>query len=206
MDQAAISRPETYARKALAVDPNSGLAHVALAMVMRWRGEPVFAILESGIRADPDFAMLHKHYAWALSAAGMTSRAVDPALRAVALHPHNPSHYQIAVATLLDAGRTAEAVALTEKMHRLWRYDPGVEMQRLGMLFYGPDAQTALAAAKASPRKDDIRARPILEALAWRANPPTYEWTNFRSGCAQSLRRRCGLRVGSLHHRRADGR
>lgn len=179
IDEAVIARAETYARKALAVDPKSGLAHAALAMATSWRGEPVLAILESGIRADPDFAMLHKHYAWALSAAGMTSRAVDPALRAVALHPHNPGHYQIAVATLLNAGRTGEAVALTEKMHRLWRYDRGVEMQRLDMLFYAPDPQAALAAANASPRKDDISAGPILEALAWRADSKAYDWTDF---------------------------
>lgn len=176
---AVLAQADAYARRALAVDPTSGLAYVALAMVSSWRGEPVLEILERGIRADPDFGMLHKHLAWALSGAGMARQAVDPALRAVALQPHDPGLYQLAVATLLNAGRTEEAVALTAKMHRLWRYDRGVEMQRLDMLFYAPDAKAALTEFRASPRSRDPRAGAIHQTLIWRADPQAYDWAQF---------------------------
>lgn len=179
VNRAVLESAQAHADRALAVDPNSGLAHVALAMVSGWRGEPVLAILEKGIRSNPDFAMLHKHYALALSAAGMVSAAVDPALRAVALHPHDPGHHQIAIATLLNAGRTEEALALADKMQRRWRYDRGVAMQRLDVLYYERDPEAALAAFSASPLRDEPGAQIIGEALAWRANPDAYDWPGF---------------------------
>ncbi len=177
--RAVLARAHGYAKRALAADPTSGLAYVALAMVGKWQGEPVLDILERGIRVDPDFARLHKHYSLALSSSGMVSAAVDPALRAVALHPHDPSLYQIAVAALLNAGRTEEALALADKMQRRWRYDRGVAMQRLDVLYYERDPEAALAAFSASPLRDEPGAQIIGEALAWRANPDAYDWLGF---------------------------
>lgn len=179
VDDAVLSRAETYARRALAVDPNSGLAYVALAMAASWRGESSLGILERGLRADPDFGMLHKHYAWALTGAGLVSEAVEPALRAIALQPHDPNHYRIAVPALLNAGRIEEALLLSERMQRLWRYDEGMEMQRLDTLFHEPDAQAALASFSTSPLTRSIAAGSIRESLVWRSNPDAYDWSRF---------------------------
>ena len=179
IDDAVLERAETYARRALAADAKSGLAYVALAMASGWRGKSPLAILERGLRVDPDFAMLHKHYALALSGAGLVSDAVAPALRAVALQPHDPDLYRIAVGTLVNAGRSEEALVLSEKMRRLWRYDPGVEMQRLDMLFYAPDAKAALVAFSASPLHNAPPAGRIREALVWRTAPGAYDWSRF---------------------------
>ena len=176
---AELARAESYARRALAVDPSSGLAYVALAMASSWRGEPMLHILERGIRVDPDFAMVHQHYARALSAAGLVQRAVDPGLRAVALHPHEPGVYQLAVAALFDAGRTEEALSLSKKMQRLWRYDEGVELQRLETLFHAADPDAALAKASASPLRSASRTAAHFEALTWRADPTGYDWSRF---------------------------
>ncbi len=179
VDGTVLARAEGYARRALAADPKSGLAYVALAMARSRRGEPSLAILERGLRVDPDFAMLHRHYALALTAAGMVSKAVEPALRAVALHPHDPGNYRNAVAALLNAGKTDEALALASKMHRLWRYDHDVGLQRLQTLVYARDSAAALATIAASPQRSERRAAIIHETLSWRADPAGYDWASF---------------------------
>lgn len=179
VDPQVLARAESYAQRALAADPGSGLAYVALAMAASWRGDPVLKILERGLRADPDFAMLHRHYAQALSGAGMVSQVVVPALRAVALLPHDPGAYQFAVAALVDAGRTEEAMAMAARAQRLWHYDEGVEKQWLEMLAYASDPRAALTTAQASPMRKRPGMAAVFEALAWRAEPQAYDWSRF---------------------------
>jgi DNA-binding winged helix-turn-helix (wHTH) protein/tetratricopeptide (TPR) repeat protein len=176
---AVLSEAEGYARRALAADPRSGLAYVALAMAARWRGDPYLGILEQGLRVAPDFAMLHKHYAWGLTDNGMASAAVEPALRAVALLPHDPNHYQVAIVTLLNAGRTKEALALSKTMQGKWRYDPSVAIFGMNMLVHEPDIGAALKTLSENPRREDVSAKPVREALSWRKDPATYEWSQF---------------------------
>lgn len=192
VDKAVLVQAEAYAQRALAVDASSGLAYVALAMASSWRGEPVLAILERGLRADPDFAMLQKHYALALTGAGMVSKAVDPALRAVALHPHDPGLYQIALTALRNAGRIEDAEVMLGQMQRKWRYDRGVAIQRLDMLFHAKDAKAALATALASPLREEPEAAIFYEALAWRAEPERYDWARFDRVAEQSYRSNSG--------------
>lgn len=174
-----LASAQQHAQRALKADATSGLAYVALAMASRWKREPALDILERGIRVDPDFAMLHKHYAWALADSGMVSAAVDPAMRAVALHPHDPEAYRTAMATLANAGRIDEALSLSEKTKRLWRFDRNVELQRLELLFYEPDAKAALASFDTSPMRHESAAVRLREALVWRIDPKAYDWSNF---------------------------
>lgn len=179
VDDATLARAEGYARRALKADPGSGLAYVALAMAKGWRGEPMLATLEKGIRIDPDFAMLHRHYALALSGAGMVSQAVDPALKALALQPHEPAHFRIAVQALVNAGRTEDAAALAERAHRIWRFDRDVALLRIESLAQAPDARAALAALAVSPFREEPRAELVRHSLLWRSDPAAFDWPAF---------------------------
>jgi DNA-binding winged helix-turn-helix (wHTH) protein/tetratricopeptide (TPR) repeat protein len=178
-EDAVSRRAMTYARRALALDPRSGMAHIALAHALDRQGQPSFSTLEKGMGLDPDHAGLQARYAEQLMLAGYVEAAVEPTLRAIALQPHSNMFYDRAFYTLLRAGRESEAVALHRRMGRLWRNDPKVAVQRAELLFYRDDAAAALAEFDRNPPPTDPSVELLREKLTWRADPARYDWTRF---------------------------
>lgn len=174
-----VKRATAYARRALDLDPQSGMAHLALAQALAFQGKSNISTIEEGISLDPDHAWLQRSYAESLMQVGFVKAAILPSLRALALQPHYPGFYDRAFYTLLSAGRHEEAVDLHRLMQRLWRDDPRTAAQSGELLFYSNDPAAALAEFTRRPPAADETPELLLESLRWRADPASYDWARF---------------------------
>jgi DNA-binding winged helix-turn-helix (wHTH) protein/tetratricopeptide (TPR) repeat protein len=176
---AAAKRAMAYARKALAVDSHSGMAHLALARALDSQGRSNFSALEKGMKLDPDHGPLQAFYSAALKRAGYMDAAVEPIQRAAALQPNSKLLYDALFYTTLLDGRRAEAVAMNRRMQRLWRDDPLVVSQRSALVSQAPDPAAALRElGEGSPAVHGLSGT-ALELLRWSAAPGGYEWARF---------------------------
>lgn len=176
-EDAVAKRAMTYARKALALDAHSGMAHLALARALDRQGRSSFSALEKGMTLDPDHAPLQAFYSQALMRAGYMDAAVEPIQRAAALQPNSKPLYDLAFYTMLLGGRRAEAVALNSRMQRLWADDPLVVAQRSALVAQAPDPTTALK--KFDEGSPDGLSGSAHELLRWSTAPSGYEWARF---------------------------
>jgi len=174
-----------YARRALALDPNSGLAHQAFAMALDMQGHSGFETLEKGIKLDPEHGGLLASYAQGLFALGYVRASVAPATRAIALEPNDFGLTQGAIFNLIGSGRTQEARELQARADRLWpdRRD-SLLRSRSELLFYGDDPHAALQFLSENDAGDDRSVLRKLE-LQWRAAPARFDWSAFDREAAQ---------------------
>jgi tetratricopeptide (TPR) repeat protein len=110
-----IAEAEEAARKALSLDPNNALAHVASGLIHRARDDHDSAI-ESFTRAielDPNFAFAYAHKGAELMLVGRATETPSYVQQALRLSPHEPSigiFYWILGRSYFFAGQYGEAV------------------------------------------------------------------------------------------------
>jgi tetratricopeptide (TPR) repeat protein len=77
------------ARKALAIKPDYGLAHMSLGLALKGLGQLAEAVkeLEEGVRCSPEYASIHQRLAEVLDTQGRSAEAVVQYRRALALSP-----------------------------------------------------------------------------------------------------------------------
>ena len=167
-----------YARRSLAIDPKSGLAHQALGMALELQGKSGFAAYEDGVRMDPEHGWLLSRYSWGLFDLGYVNAAIGPGLRSVALEPGDQGAAIAVLYTLLGAGRLADARQLSDRIGRVWEETPGADRARSNLLFYARDPVAALAQYDADPSTGPFA--PIDRAeLVWRSDPARFDWAAF---------------------------
>jgi adenylate cyclase len=114
----ALPEAETWARRALELNDQEPLSHMALGSALLWRRDHEGALAEFDrmIALDPNFAQGHSARALALMYAGEPTRAIEPFAMAMRLDPHYPDillhfmaqanfslgKYEIAAQQLLD--------------------------------------------------------------------------------------------------------
>ena len=114
----ALIEAERWARRALELNDQEPVSHLALGNVLLWRREHEGALAEFDrtIALDPNFAQGHAARGLALMYAGEPSRAQEPLAKAMRLDPHYPDivlhflaqanfslgKYEIAAQQLLD--------------------------------------------------------------------------------------------------------
>ena len=98
----ALLEAERWARRALELNDQEPVSHMALGNVLLWRRDHEGALAEFGrmIALDPNFAQGHTAMGLALMYAGEPARALEPFAKAMRLDPHYPD----IVAALLGAG------------------------------------------------------------------------------------------------------
>lgn len=183
---AAAREAMRLARKALAIDPNSGLAHQAIGMASDVGGGDSFASFEEGVRRDPEHSGLLSHYAQALASMGYVQEAVEPGVRANALEPNNYWMAQGAMFRLLGAGRLDEARRLATHIERIWGDDFDTNYSRQALRFYDPDPARALALFDRSPPGNPLVAQRWRLELLWRLDPGRADWAAFDRNAAEA--------------------
>lgn len=105
------------ARRALALDPRTGEAWMALANEARKRRQYAEAerLLRRGIEAQPDHGSLNNFLASVLAAVGRTDEALVFARRAAALDPASPIKLATVASLLAQTGRPRAALALLDQ-------------------------------------------------------------------------------------------
>jgi adenylate cyclase len=114
----ALLEAERWARRALEMNDQEPVSHMALGNVLLWRRDHEGALAEFGrmIALDPNFAQGHTATGLALMYAGEPARALEPFAKAMRLDPHYPDivlhflaqanfslgKYEIAAHQLLD--------------------------------------------------------------------------------------------------------
>ena len=114
----ALLEAERWARRALELNDQEPVSHMALGNVLLWRRDHEGALAEFGrmIALDPNFAQGHTAMGLALMYAGEPARALEPFAKAMRLDPHYPDivlhflaqanfslgKYEIAAQQLLD--------------------------------------------------------------------------------------------------------
>ena len=168
-----------HARRALAIDPNSGFAYMAMAVAIEMKGQPALPMLEEGVRRDPEHAGLLSKYSRALVELGYVRAAVDPALRSNALEPNSFFTAQTALLALLAVGKLDEAARSNGHMKRVWDDSFNTGYTRNAMRFYEKDPIAALAAFDRNPPANPSLAERQRFELEWRAAPGSFDWSAF---------------------------
>lgn len=130
-----------YAERAIALDPRSGRAYIALSAAGDKFEPRSLDLLAEGIGRDPDQRSLHSFYATHLFNMGYVEASVRPALRALALDPASRNAYSAAVRRLLASGRVEQGFAVQRRAEELWPGNLDLAENRSRMLHYGDPAQ-----------------------------------------------------------------
>ncbi len=170
---------ERQAREALSIDPDSGLAHQAMAAASELTGRPAMPMLEEGVRRDPEHSGLLARYSRALAELGYVRAAVDPAQRASALEPNSYFAAQAQLLALLGAGELDEAARLDAQVKRIWNDSHNTGYTRNAILFYQNDPIRALTAFDRDPPVNPSLATRQRFELQWRAAPSQLNWAAF---------------------------
>src|SRR6516164_201905 len=127
----ALDESERWARRALELDDQEPVSHMALGNVLLWRRDHEGALMEfrRTIALDPNFAQGHAAIGLALMYAGRPAEALEPFAMAKRLDPHYPSIVLHFVAqTNFSLGNYEAAVErLLERIART----PGTDSSRM---------------------------------------------------------------------------
>src|SRR3989475_773042 len=96
---------------ALAIDPNSPIAHSNLGELLDRQGRPAEAIdhFQQALRTQPDFALAHNNWGMALKGQGRPAEAIDHFQQALRLKPDFPIAHANWGPALAQQGKLAEA-------------------------------------------------------------------------------------------------
>ncbi|HXP06050.1 MAG TPA: winged helix-turn-helix domain-containing protein [Stellaceae bacterium] len=131
-----VREAEEAVHKALLIDPNNALAHVASGLIHRSRGEHHSALeaFSRAIELDPNFAFAHAHKGSELIYVGRPAEAAPFVEQALRLSPHDPHigifHWILGRAHFY-AGQYGEAVSW---LHRSVRARPNLWYNRLHLV------------------------------------------------------------------------
>jgi adenylate cyclase len=122
---------ERWARRAIELDAQEPVSHMALGNVLLWRRDHAGALAECRqmIAIDPNFAQGHAATGWALMYAGQSAEALEEFAVAMRLDPHYPAiflHF-VAQAHFALADYETAARLLDERIKR----NPGTDASRM---------------------------------------------------------------------------
>ena len=108
---------------ALAIDPNSPIAHSNLGELLDRQGRPAEAIdhFQQALRTKPDFALAHNNWGMALKGQGRPAEAIDHFQQALRLKPDFPIAYNNWGTALGQLGEPAQAI---DHFQQALRLDP----------------------------------------------------------------------------------
>jgi adenylate cyclase len=181
----ALEEADTWARRALELDDNEPVSHMALANVRLWRREHDGALAEARrmIALDPNFAQGYMATGLILTYAGRPEEGLEPMATAMRLDPHYPSivlhvlaqahfslgKYEIAAKQLLERiartpGTDASRMLLAACYGHLGRVDDA-RAAWAGLLEVNPGFSLAQR-ERVLPYKDPADFQRIAEGLA----------------------------------------
>ncbi|HET9948120.1 MAG TPA: adenylate/guanylate cyclase domain-containing protein [Longimicrobiales bacterium] len=120
----AFPRAEEAALKALELEPDAGMSHVALGAVKlfhHWDFDGAYRSFQKALSLTPGSADAHYLYSMYLRVVGEIDEAIEEARTAVQLDPLSPTYNDSLAAFLATAGRLEEA---TEQVERALEIDP----------------------------------------------------------------------------------
>jgi adenylate cyclase len=127
----ALIEAERWARRALELNNQEPVSHMALGNVLLWRRDHGGALAEFGrmIALDPNFAQGHTATGLALMYAGEPAQALEPFAKAMRLDPHYPD---IVLHFLAQANFSLEKyeIAAQQLLDRIAR-NPGTDASRM---------------------------------------------------------------------------
>ena len=127
----ALIEAERWARRALELNDQEPVSHMALGNVLLWRRDHEGALAEFGrmIALDPNFAQGHTATGLALMYAGEPAQALEPFAKAMRLDPHYPD---IVLHFLAQANFSLEKyeIAARQLLDRIAR-NPGTDASRM---------------------------------------------------------------------------
>src|SRR6516165_9892554 len=127
----ALVEAERWARRAVELNDQEPVSHMALGTVLLWRRDHEGALAEFGrmIALDPNFAQGHTATGLALMYAGEPARALEPFAKAMRLDPHYPD---IVLHFLAQANFSFEKYenAAQQLLDRIAR-NPGTDASRM---------------------------------------------------------------------------
>jgi DNA-binding SARP family transcriptional activator len=175
---AAYREAAAAARRALAIDPNTGLADYALAHTMPgiadWQAR--VAVIARGLKVEPDGSELNNAMAQELARVGRSREAISYFRRSMAADPLNP----IKTATLFTAlafdGQLDEAERLIDRALRLWPGSPVIWQRAFEVELQVGDADRAEAMLADLDRLGVRDAGEVEQARQWlrvRRDPTT---------------------------------
>jgi TolB-like protein/DNA-binding winged helix-turn-helix (wHTH) protein len=106
----ALPKAKTAALRAIELDSSLSEAHVSLACVMRYEWTAKEKEFQRAIELNPNNAMAHQYYGYALSALRRFDEAIAEMKRALELDPLSPNKQNSLGATFYRAGRYEEAL------------------------------------------------------------------------------------------------
>jgi tetratricopeptide (TPR) repeat protein len=119
---AAYREAAANARRALALDPRTGLAYYALAQVMpgiaNWRRR--VEVIADGLRVEPDGSELNNAMATELARVGRSGEAITYYRRSMAADPLNPVKTATLFGALAFDGQLDEAEPMIDRALQLW--------------------------------------------------------------------------------------
>ena len=122
-----LARARDAAVRALALDPNSAMAHAALghSFFNGWNWAESEKELQTALSLDPDFAFAHHLYGLLLSSQGRSEEAIREARRAVDLAPTSAIIAHTLAVVLLHSRRFDESITASRRTLELDRgFDP----------------------------------------------------------------------------------
>ena len=166
----SLSSSEEAARRALALDPNSANAHVALGSVLRERRQWAEAERElvRAVELAPESSEAHGELSQYLLAVGDLEGAVEAARRGLALDPL--SNHKLGMAGVYELAARHE----DEAVEKLWRVRgfPIAAIALTQYLAYEGRFEEADRAARIDPSVEDVQTTLVAAA---RARPGTEE-------------------------------
>ena len=186
---AAFAEADRAARRALQIDPRTGLAYYALAHtrpgIANWSRR--MAIIQRGLRAEPDSSELNNAMGWELLTVGRSAEAMTFLERAMDLDPLNPVKTATVIPMRAYYGDLDGAEALAAKARTLWPTNPMIWTAVFNMEARAGDPRKALAMLQ-DPHRPELRAedearrwattlRARIEATPANVDAAVAEWT-----------------------------
>jgi TolB-like protein/Tfp pilus assembly protein PilF len=121
-DAASLAKAEAAARRALAIDPNSGEARSSLAYIhmMYWRMQEAEAEFREALRLDPDYSTAHLFFALFLRTSGRVEEAQAEFTAALELDPLSPIIHREVGRNLFYRGEYAQAIEWLDSTLKLY--------------------------------------------------------------------------------------
>lgn len=114
------------ARRALVLDPNTGLAYYALSRTVlgldNW--DRRIAIVRQGLQVEPNSSELNIQLGQDLQTVGRSGEALTYLRRSVDLDPLNPVKTAVLISALAETGQLDEAEAVIRRANRVWPNNP----------------------------------------------------------------------------------